>query len=119
MSALKLFGPTVLFTLALAFIAGAVWEHSAHLNEPMDYIQWGGSVITSAFLLLPAAVVGFVVFLPLWVLANRRPGAKRVWQRKVNHLCSSYYCGRDDVIFDMSGAHARPEQFVANLFARG
>lgn len=111
LSALGVMVPFWLFNIVAAFMLMLVWKGGdAFVNIfvfILDYI----------LCLIPAIIAGLVFFLPFWLLIHWHPRRKRVWEQNMNYLAGSYYCGRDDLVFDAAENYGAPESFIPRIFA--
>lgn len=111
LSAAGVMGPVWLFIVAAAFAIMLFWQGTAAFTNVFVFILW------YALSLLPAMGIGLFVFLPFWLLLHWHPRRKRIWQQNANYLAGSYYCTRDDIVFDAAENYGAPEAFIPRIFA--
>lgn len=101
----------LLFTLVAAFAFAFAWKGVNVFPDPVT------GALTVFFCVVPAALLMVVGFIPVYCLLHWHPIRRREWNNDTNYLGNSYYCGRDDVIFDALGNYDSPEGFIPRLFA--
>lgn len=111
LSAAGVMVPFWLFNVAAAVVIAFMWRGGEAFNSPVS------GLFTFAASLLPAILLGLVVFLPVWLLLHWHPIRKRRWEQSAAYLGGAYYCGRDDVIFDAAENYDSPESFIPRVFA--
>ena len=111
LSAAGVMGPFWLFILAATVVIMLLWQGGTVFENIFVFILY------FAMSLLPAIALGLLIFLPVWLLLHWHPRRKRLWQQNVNYLAGSYYCSRDDLVFDAAENYGSPEAFIPRIFS--
>ena len=94
-------------------IAAAIMRNAVFTTAETPIYAW---VITFLIMFMPGVLVCSLIMLVVFPLYGiSRPKARKLWFAKQNYLYDSWYCFRDDVVFDHN-VYGTPESFKHQLF---